>query len=85
MQSAKITDTTYNDTTYIDKEIIKNDMVVSGDIVFVDGWQFEIDRSVPQNKTSLGRGEKRRNNRNKYRKHSNKRLCKSKCSNRNKL
>ena len=33
-------------------------MVVSGDIVFVDGWQFEIDRSVPKIETSLGRGEK---------------------------
>ena len=58
LQSEKITDTAYNDTTYIDKEITKNGMVVSGDIVFVDGWQFEIDRSVPKIETSLGKGEK---------------------------
>ena len=30
-------------------------MVVSGDIVFVDGWQFEIDRSVPKIETSFGK------------------------------
>lgn len=58
LQSAKITDSTYNDTTYIDKKITNNGMIISGDIVLVDGWQFEIDRSVPKIGTSLGKGEK---------------------------
>ena len=46
----------YDEQDYINKEIIKNNMQVTGDIVIVDGWQFLIDRSVPQIVSSLGKG-----------------------------
>ena len=36
-------------------------MIISGDIVIVDGWQFGIDRTVPKITSSLGKGEKQEN------------------------
>ncbi len=57
LQAKKYTDTTYNETTYIDTAIRENGMAVNGDVVFVDGWQFQLDRSVPKIGISLGRGE----------------------------
>lgn len=45
LQAKKQIDETYNDTTYLDAEINKNGMTISEDIVTVNGFQFEIDRS----------------------------------------
>lgn len=57
LQAKKYTDTAYNETTYIDTEITNNNMTVFEDIVFVDGWQFTIDRSVPKILDSIGKGQ----------------------------
>lgn len=48
LQADKATKLEYNQEDYIDKKIEDNDMEVEGDIVIVDGWQFEIDRNVPE-------------------------------------
>lgn len=57
LQAKKYIDSTYNETDYINKKINDNGMIVSGDIVFVNGWKFQIDRSVPQIAVFLGKGE----------------------------
>lgn len=57
LQAKKYTDTAYNETTYINTEITNNSMTVFEDIVFVDGWQFTIDRSVPKILDSIGKGQ----------------------------
>lgn len=57
LQTDKVTDVNYNETDYINKRIGKNQMSVNGDIVLVDGWQFQIDRSVPKIGVALGKGE----------------------------
>ena len=41
---------------YIDKELAKDEMIVMGNIVIVDGWQFEIDKSIPKIVMSIGKG-----------------------------
>ena len=53
----KRTDTTYNENSYIDNRINEQEgmTVLEGDIVSVDGWKFEIDRSVPKIGESLGK------------------------------
>lgn len=53
----KRTDTTYNENSYIDNRINEQEgmTVLEGDIVSVDGWKFEIDRSVPKIGKSLGK------------------------------
>ena len=48
LQAQKVIDSTYNETTYIDNYLGNKQMIVVGDKVTVDGWQFEIDRSVPK-------------------------------------
>lgn len=48
LQAKKYTDITYNETDYIDKQIRENGMIPNRDLVFVDGWQFTIDRTVPK-------------------------------------
>lgn len=48
LQSKKYLDDTYNETDYIDKQIRENGMLVDGDIVLVDEWQFQIDRKILQ-------------------------------------
>lgn len=53
LQAQKVTDETYNENEYIDKKINASQMTIIGDIVFVDGYQFQIDRSVPE----IGKGE----------------------------
>ncbi len=59
LQTDKITKPQdYNENEYIDNKLKDNKMTVNGDIVFVEGWQFVIDRGVPQIIGSLGRGEK---------------------------
>lgn len=64
LQAKKHTDVTYNETDYINKEIEKNNMEVEGDTIFVNGWQFQIDRRIPkiissqkdtQNKSLIGK------------------------------
>lgn len=47
-------DTTYNEGDYINKRIEEQEgmTVLEGDIVSVNGWKFEIDRSVPK----IGKG-----------------------------
>lgn len=41
---------------YIDNELIKQEMIVIGDVVIVDDWGFEIDREIPRIITSIGKG-----------------------------
>lgn len=53
---SKHTDPTYDQDKYINDAIEKENMTIVGDIVIVDGWQFEIDRSVPKIGMSLGKG-----------------------------
>ncbi len=54
----KLTDNTYNETDYINKKLTDNEMTpIGNNIVYVDGWQFEIDRSKPKIVQGLGRGE----------------------------
>ena len=57
LQAEKITNPKYNEQIDIDNRIIENDMSISGNIVIVDGWQFEIDRSIPKIVSSLGKGK----------------------------
>ncbi len=46
---------------YIDKELAKDEMIIIGNIVIVDGWQFEIDRSIPKIVMSIGKGRENEN------------------------
>ena len=55
LQADKITKLEYNEKDYIDNKLKENNMQVAGDIAIVDGWQFELDRSVPQIGQSLGK------------------------------
>ncbi len=57
LQTDKAVDSAYNENEYIDNKIKENGMIVSGDIVFVDGYQFQLDRSVPKIGVSIGKGE----------------------------
>lgn len=52
-------DTTYNENDYMDAKIDSQEgmIVLEDDIVSVDGWKFEIDRSVPKIGKSLGKEE----------------------------
>ena len=55
LQADKITKPDYNEKDYIDNRLKQNNMEVEGDIVTVEGWQFEIDRSIPEIAQSLGK------------------------------
>lgn len=57
LQADKRINKEYNDKEFIDKRLQENQMTVSGNIVIVDGWKFEIDRSVPKIGADLGKGE----------------------------
>ena len=57
LQTAKVTDNNYNENEYIDNKIQENEMSVNEDVVTVDGWKFEIDRSTLRIISSLGKGE----------------------------
>ena len=48
MQAEKVSNLEYNENEYLTSKIEENDMKVTGDFVIVDGWEFEINRSVPQ-------------------------------------
>ena len=54
---SKHTDSTYDQNKSINNAIEKENMTMIGDMVIVDGWQFEIDRSVPKIAISLGKGK----------------------------
>ncbi|MCI9015705.1 MAG: LamG domain-containing protein [Clostridia bacterium] len=41
-------DPEYNENDYINSKLIEQGIAVNGDFVNVDGWKFEIDRSVPK-------------------------------------
>lgn len=53
LQADKLTKADYNENEYIENRLVENGMQVEGDIIVVDGWQFEIDRSVPKIATEL--------------------------------
>ncbi len=55
LQADKITKPEYNEKDYIDNRLKQNNMEVEGNIVTVEGWQFEIDRSIPEIAQSLGK------------------------------
>ena len=60
MQSDKVTNREYNQDNYLTSKIRKNGMIVNDSddsIVFVDGWKFRIDRSIPKIIGNLGKGE----------------------------
>ena len=61
LQTNKYTNLNYNEKEYIDNRIIENNMSISGDLVIVDGWQFNLDRSVPKIVASLGKGKESNN------------------------
>lgn len=56
LQTAKHTEVGYNENEYIDKRLNQENMIVVGDIVIVEDWKFEIDRSIPEIGVSLGKG-----------------------------
>lgn len=56
LQAEKYTNPKYDEQTYIDNKIAENNMNISGNIVIVDEWQFELDRTVPKIIASLGKG-----------------------------
>ena len=57
LQEEKQTDKNYNKKDYIDGVINQNKMAITGNIVLVDGWKFEIDREILQITENLGKGE----------------------------
>lgn len=52
MQADKVNNSEYNDDKYLTSRIEENDMSVDGNIVEVNGWFFEIDRTIPKIITS---------------------------------
>lgn len=61
LQADKFTNTTYNENQYVDDKLIVQGMTPVGDIILVDGWQFEIDRPTLTIKTVLGKGQENKN------------------------
>ncbi len=57
LTSHKYTNEDYNENGYIDNYLENEDMTVIGNVVTVDNWNFEIDRSIPAIKSSLGESE----------------------------
>lgn len=53
----KVINPDYNETTFIDNNLIKENMQVEGNFVTVDGWKFEIDRTVPKIGESIEKEE----------------------------
>ncbi len=58
----KYTNSDYNQNewldTYIKEQNKEHDINIDGDIVYIDGWGFEIDRSIPTIKEELGKSGK---------------------------
>lgn len=46
LQAEKLTNPEYNNQEYIDNKLGENDIQIEGNIVTVDGWQFEINRDT---------------------------------------
>ena len=44
----KRTNSDYNETQYMDEKLKNQGMLIIKDVVVVDGWYFEIDRTVPK-------------------------------------
>jgi len=57
MQADKVTNNQYNQDEYLTNKLQEHGMRVEGNIVYVDGWQFSIDRDVPKIVASLGKGQ----------------------------
>ena len=58
LQADKITKPeVYDENEYINNKLKENNMTVNGELVTVDGWQFQIDRSVPKIIASLEKDE----------------------------
>lgn len=53
----KITNSKYNQDEFLTNALEKQGFSVIEDIVIVDGWQFQIDRSVPEIILALGKGK----------------------------
>lgn len=54
LQASKYTDKLYNENEYVDNYLENQGMKISENIVTVDNWNFEIDRSIPEVKANLG-------------------------------
>lgn len=57
----KQTDEDYNEEEYLTNRLMNKNFFVNGNIVIVEGYKFQIDRSVPKIVTSLGNGEENQN------------------------
>lgn len=54
LQAHKYTDEAYNENEYIDDYLNNENIEILGNIATVGNWDFEIDRSIPSIKVSLG-------------------------------
>ena len=61
MMGEKVTNKNYNKDGFLTEKLQNAGFIVNENIVIVDGWQFEIDRSVPKIGLSLGKGEENKN------------------------
>ncbi len=50
----KRTNSDYNETQYMDEKLKNQGMLIIKDVVVVDGWYFEIDRTVPKIIKNIG-------------------------------
>lgn len=60
MQADKVTNEEYNENEYLTNEIEKNGMEIdlsNPNIIRVNGWKFEIDRTIPEIVASIGKGQ----------------------------
>lgn len=57
LQAHKYINDTYNENEYIDSYLKNENMTVVGNVVTVDNWNFEIDRSIPSINANLGESE----------------------------
>ena len=61
MMGEKVTNKNYNNSGFLTSKLEDAGFIVNENIVIVDGWQFQIDRSVPKISLSLGKGEENKN------------------------
>ena len=57
MLGEKVSNKEYNSGNYLTTRLSQDGFGVSGDVVIVDGWQFLIDRNIPQIIGFIGKGE----------------------------
>ncbi|MCI8760290.1 MAG: hypothetical protein HFJ34_04120 [Clostridia bacterium] len=55
LQTEKSTNSNYNENEFIDDALLSADMQVDEDIITVDNYQFQIDRTVPKIVNELGK------------------------------